>query len=520
MILSQLVLSRRILFPRSVLRMPIALMPRLCIVAVLLLCGCSSEDEPADGPATSVKPFAGQTVRVAVPGGLGLNNIWDLSLSEWSGRTGAEYELVTYTPPADGNWQSVAKKLSGQTDVLLLPASAVSAFDMHGGLATVPLEQQSVEHLDLQGYPAAIRDRVVAVARQPRVLPVSCPVLACYYRADLLAAAELTPPATWDEYQELLETLDNWAPGMTAVEPWSPEWRATTFLAKAVSLAKHPDQYSFAFDVSTGRPLIDGPGFVAALEQSQAAVKQLSPESLNYSPADCRRELLAGRAALGIALETDQSGSPLPFGPAKVDATEAAPNSAGMDAQRGEGVQLGIVPLPGSQRVFNTSTGEWAEIPLLKAHATFTGFGGLTLVVAKDSAVAEAAWNLIESLAVEEFLENFPAPIGGVVRDTTNADGLRCTGDALTDAERFEWEATVRDCLSNPRMTLELPVAQRQRFRDALTTGLTRALTDGTAAADALADVAKAWNAILAEDESQAEEIRRSYARRLNVSRD
>src|SRR5207302_8201276 len=107
-----------------------------------------------------------------------------------------------------------------------------------------------------------------------------------------------------DDYQQLVERIEVWAPGLVAVEPWSDDFRATMFLARAVSFAQHPAHYSLFFDIDSGDPLIDSPAFVRALETAKAALARMPPDVLTYRPADCRNAIIGGRAALAIALES------------------------------------------------------------------------------------------------------------------------------------------------------------------------------------------------------------------------
>src|SRR5262249_36247776 len=134
---------------------------------------------------------------------------------------------------------------------------------------------------------AGLAGKFAARKGTPLFVPLSCPVLVCYYRRDLLGAAGLNPPQTWDDYQQLLEKLPNWAPGLAAAEPWGENFRATMFLARGVCAAQHSGHYSLFFDIETGAPLIDSPGFVRALETARAAVAKMPQDVLTYGPVDC-----------------------------------------------------------------------------------------------------------------------------------------------------------------------------------------------------------------------------------------
>ena len=71
------------------------------------------------------------------------------------------------------------------------------------------------------------------------------------------------------------------------------------FLARALSVVKGPGTFSVCFDIDSGEPLIDSPGFVRGLEQSLKAVSKMPADVKTLAPADCRRLMLTGKAAIG-----------------------------------------------------------------------------------------------------------------------------------------------------------------------------------------------------------------------------
>ena len=463
---------------------------------VLTLCGCWSNDaNESTQPPELV--FRDETVTIRVPADTELADIWDLTLAEWSGATGAEANIV-----ADES----LKTLNKSADILVLPLTELPQWIENDRLASIPdsiLDGAALRWLDVF---YGVREHTAQIAGAPRVIPVSVPVLVAYYRADLLAAANLEPPRTWTEYQHLLETIDDWAPGLTAVEPWSPEWRATTFLARAAALAKHSDQLSFEFDIRTGEPLIDSPGFQAALELVQQSRPHLAEQVANYTPSDCRRELLAGRAAIGIALESGPENQPLPFGPGS--SMTKTPD------ERADGIELVIEPLPGSVRVFDQSKSAFQEYPEDRPHrVTLTGFAGLGVAVSKSAANSQAAWDLALQLTAKDLSQTFPPPLCSPVRESQADTPATYAGQVLRPEEQGAWLNAVRSGLSSDQCIAELPVIGRERFRDVLSTELATVLEGDENVKDVLNRVAAEWRSIT--EELGQEAVRKSYRRGL-----
>ncbi|MGH9173129.1 MAG: hypothetical protein ACRD1H_02160, partial [Vicinamibacterales bacterium] len=385
------------------------------------LSGCSGcEDGAGGGPAS--QPFQGETVTVAAPRSLGLESSWQLLLAEWSEQTGAEHAITEYE--LDGGEHSLnrtmARSVDGRSPTLIVfPLTRLPELAFDGSLAEMSPEQR--ERLNWLEVFKGLRENIVRSEGRAVAVPVSAPVLVCYYRQDLLDSAGLVPPETWGDYQDLLATLDRWAPGLTAVEPWGEEFRATLFLARATAFARHPGNYSFYFDITTGDPLIDSPGFTRALEAAAAAREHLADEVVRYAPADCRREILSGRAALALAFETGPGNPPLAFGPAAPSAEVSASSTASETETPPEDFAIGFCRLPGSPQVYNHSAQDWDELPDDSVNrAALTGFGGVAVGVSARTTPesAAAAWNLVETLTVFRLNDAFPEGAKTPCRDS------------------------------------------------------------------------------------------------------
>ena len=334
----------------------------LCLpLAAAVFTGCFGNSSEPDPNAPQERPFVGRTVRVVAPHEIAERPDWQIMLDEWGEQTGAEWTLTPFDFTSGDSLPD--------HDVLVLPTSNVQSLGSTAPLAPIPLERQGPERLAWLDLFQGLRERVASIDGKPAVVPVSSPVLVLYYRRDLLENAGLRPPETWADYQTLLEKLDEWAPGLTAVEPWGEEFRATMFLARAASYAKHPGNYSFDFDISTGDPLIGTPGFARALEDAVKAVAKMPVEVRTFSPADCRRAFFEGRAALAIAYETGPGNPILPGGRPDTGSNEereetSARDDTDSDASRpSHEFSAGFVRLPGSREVYNPSSERWESPP-------------------------------------------------------------------------------------------------------------------------------------------------------------
>src|SRR5205814_1577198 len=99
--------------------------------------------------------------------------------------------------------------------------------------------------------------------------------------------------------------------------------------------------YSVWFDIQTGEPLFDSPAFARALHTARQAWRKMPADIWQQSPADCRRELLAGCAALTLTFEPS-AAYPRPH--EEDDLAEAEHASR-------EPLVIGVAQLPGTKTV-------------------------------------------------------------------------------------------------------------------------------------------------------------------------
>ena len=476
------------------------LLPRTVVPSLMvcvLLCGCPDSKSPV-GANTVPLPFKGQEVELLVPKELKLATTWEVLIQEWSSQTGAVVRWTEYSPEEEGTFgKSLEQTASSGGRVVLFSLQRLSEFDHH----LAPLGTAVGSDLDLKDLFKGLRERVVSRERSPIAMPIAAPVLVCYYRRDLLKAAGLKPPATWEDYQSLLEGLPRWAPELTAVEPLAPDHRAATFFARSLAFAKHPENYSVWFDFETGEPLVQTPGFVEALATAQRAWRQM-PSSINeMTPAECRRAVLEGRSALALAFE-----------PSTV--AEAAPR-----IERAPGIEIGICRLPGSRRVFNRNSNRWETSAAGSLHAPglcgTTGLAaGITLPTSGSNNVA--AWNLLSTLVGSEFESVWATLPKSPCRESQVSTAPAWSNDGLNTEEASQYVDAVAQTLRDPELVAELPLPRADEFRAATARCVTRVLSGEVDSATALATLQSELDEIATSLGKDA--VRKAYRRGLGLA--
>ena len=472
----------------------------VCLCSLLVATsGCKEKTKQA---AETSRPFEGQKITVSVPAGLGFTDEWRNPLEEWAAETGGAYTL-TEVDDWKGDKPASALLERSHGTLVLFPLSRLGEALAANAWAEIPESARRENNLDWLEVFGGLRDNVCSPNRAPHFVPLQVPVLVCYYREDLLKKANLSPPQTWEEYHELLLRLPEWAPGLTAVEPWCPEFRSTMFLARSAAYAKHEGHFSFLFDIETGEPEIGTPGFVRGLEQVAADLPLLSKSVQQLSPEDCRREFLSGRAAIALAYETGPDSRPALFGstctaPSPVDAKTKSSNGSAATSSRPEGLQIAFAPLPGAREAYNLSVHSWqrrSDKSINRAH--LTGFAGLMAgVSAKTPAERDAAWNALSKLIRSEGASHFPPGTLGVTRQSDYESPRPFVGKSLTESEGRQYVNVVARCMQDSQLVLELPIPNREAYRKALANGVTQVMDGKQKPASALKQVADEWKAI------------------------
>lgn len=415
------------------------------IVAVCLsfLCGCPSS--PATKPSTNVQPFRGQEVNLVVPASLQLPAIWEVTLQEWMSQTGATIRWSEYSESEPGSLEKlISTPAEAGGRVILFPLRQLSQLDRH--LAPITADRTTI---DLKDLFKGLRDRVVSRNRTPVAIPISAPVLLCYYRADLLAAAGLKPPETWDEYQSLLDSLDRWAPGLAAVEPLAPKHRATLFFARSLAFAKHPENYSVWFDLDSGKPVLQSAGFEDAIAFANRAWSKMPSSIANLTPEACRIQVLEGKAALAIGVE---------------------PTIGADRVTRADSIEIGVCRLPGSRRVFNPNSNRWDLLPDSAVHApAICAFDGLAISVGASDADAgsAAAWHLLSMLVGDQFESNWAELPKSPCRESQTSTATSWNESGLTVEEASQSVDATAQMLRDSQLVADLPLPDADSYRAA-----------------------------------------------------
>lgn len=483
----------------------------LLLVVALMSAGCDNAADTNEPKATQ-PPFSGMTLTLAVPGDYRISESVDPVIREWSAQTGADVRIVDYQHTADSGESLSTTLLDFEADVFVVPLLEVPDLDESGMLQPFAEDRDGAAELEWDGLFPGLDTTVGIRNGRPAVLPVACPVLQCYYRADLLREAGLDPPETWTDYLSLIRRQEEWAGELPILEPWHEDFLPTLFQARAAAFAKSPENYTLLFSISTGAPLLDTPGFQRSVDLGRQILDRLPQEVVQLTPRDCLNRLVSGRAAMVLAVDCGRSAVGIPLG--ECDA-ELIP----LSGSRPDGLQIASCALPGSRESYDVSGQAWRSQPAGQVHRCgLTAIGGMGLICRKGLGPLkmQAALQLIRRLGVEQPGLAFP---DGTRTMTRNGQFQAATGwqsPGLTESEAgTNLRGLVRQ-FSSSQLVADLPILHRSRFRRSLKAALVSWRDGALSNSELLPRLQREWEGLVKE--IGPERVRNSYRRAVGLT--
>jgi len=421
-------------------------------------CGSDKSEEETQAPA-----FQDLALVLKVPAGSELDSFVESDVLDWAGRSGADVEIQEYEPGDE--FQA--------GDVIVLALSDLPS--MYDRFAAIPDGQPGTEELQFSSLLRGVRDRIGSVGGRPAVMPLSCPTLVCAYRSDLLAAAGLKPPETWDDYHTLVRTLGDWAPGLSVAEPLGADDRMLGVAARTIAHSCPEGSVGVFFDLQTGNPLATNPGFARAIGQ----LKEIAPalgDSWAFRVEDCRRELLEGRAAIGLMYE-----------PVFADSDTLS---------RAEKAELGFCPLPGARQVYDRLLEDWKDVELNRPG--LVGQDGLIIGVVRGDRISNLAGLSLVAAVSDRVMKSVDTRVRGIVADwqvDTAPDLLQ----PLTHKEARSYVAATVSSADMRSLIQTQPLPTSTRFTASLAEVLTPDSLAKHTPEELGAALSSKWSAVIAE---------------------
>lgn len=448
--------------------------------------------DPYSAQSIARNDYRGTTLRVLTLDTDVLGEPTVLRAREFERLTGATLE-ITRVPFSRLYQETLLGLRQNKYDVLFFGSMWIA--DVLEHLEPLPRRMlDSPEYRDVQPH----YRRIASWGKVAYMVPIDGDRHYLQYRRDLLenpsyreqfrkaTGRELGVPATWPQLQEIARFFqgrklpDGGTISGIAEVTVSDALLGNYFIKRAAPYAKHPDvKGGFYFDLETMEPLINTPGFVAALEDFIGARDLYPVGGERMSFFDAVKSFGRGNVVFSDSwddpfVEAMEPGNPLRN-------------------------KVGAALSPGSRKVWNRRTGKWDSFPNVN-YAPYVAYGW-TAGVSKSSAHKPAAFAFLGFFANRRNHRS-DLQVGRFGMNPFRRSDL----DERFWVEHAGWDPAVarayvqtldRQSRSRNRV-LDLRIHRGQEYVNQLAVGVYRALTGRDTPQAALDEVAQRWRELTA----------------------
>ncbi len=462
------------------------------------------------GSPIVAQDFSGVTVDILTRPGYVIAGRLAERGKEFEEMTGAKI-VVTEVPFAEifpkiqSDWSTGTNSI----DVGVFAAGWGVELDASGLLEDLDPYVAADDKIDLDDIAPYFREFGQKVGGKTKLLMVDGDFQMVYYRTDVLEAAGLEPPKTWEEYLDVAAAIH----GTDMNGDGEPDYGSCIFKKRnaqsyfAIQTFAAPivqtqgTAQGFHFDNSTMAPIVNNAGWKKAFELYKKTGDYGPPEELNMDIGDTRAIFKDGRCGLLV-----EWGDP---GPLQLDD----------DATKVKGKIYAIAAV-GSREVLNRETGELEAVTAENApysvdginYAPFAAFGGWAGAINKnaDQATKDAAYAFL-SYMNQSAQSSVDVTIGATGYNPYRLSQLASTDlwiEAGMPAELAEnYIGAINGALNNLNMASDMKIPGAQQYTAVvLDTELARYLAGEITVEEALANIEEGWEEIT-EDFGRDEQI-------------
>jgi multiple sugar transport system substrate-binding protein len=322
-----------------------------------------------------------------------------------------------------------------------------------------------------------------------------------YYRSDLLAAAGISPPKTWEEYIYIASRFHgqdmngdgtpDYGSCISKKRNAQAYWMILSIVGSHIQ-TKGTGEGIF-FDPKTMKPLVNNAAYSRAFDIYKETTKYAPPNEINLDVGDTRGLWTSGRCALTMD-----------WGDIGTLAIEKGSKVKG---------KTGASILPGSRLVLDRNSGELVSCTKARCpyainginHAPFAAFGGWSGAVntSADSKVKDAAYDFFSYMAQpNQSNQDVTVGITGMnpyrISQFANINNWTSAGFSKAAAENYL--GAIKSSLDSPNMILDLRIPKNQRYQQVvLDTEVHRFISGEITKEEAMQRIHDGWEEITEE---------------------
>ena len=322
-----------------------------------------------------------------------------------------------------------------------------------------------------------------------------------YYRSDLLNAAGISPPKTWEEYIYIASRFH----GQDMNGDGTPDY------GSCISKKRNAQAYwmilsivgghlqtkgtgeGIFFDTKNMKPLVNNAAFSRAFDIYKETTKYAPANEINLDVGDTRGLWTSGRCAL--TMDWGDIGT--------------------LSIEKGSKVKgkTGTSILPGSRLVLDRNSGKLVSCNQARCpyaingvnHAPFAAFGGWSgaVNVSADSKVKDAAYDFFSYMAqANQSNKDVTVGITGMnpyrISQFENINNWTSAGFSKASAENYL--GAIKASLDSPNMILDLRIPKNQRYQQVvLDTEVHRFISGEITKEEAMQRIEDGWEEITEE---------------------
>lgn len=319
-----------------------------------------------------------------------------------------------------------------------------------------------------------------------------------YYRTDVLEAAGLKPPKTWEEYLDVAAKIH----GQDMNGDGEADYGSCIFKKRnaqsyfaiqsvaAGMVQSRGTAEGIYFDPATMKPKVNNDAWKKAFELYKETGKYGPPDELNQDIGDTRGLVISGRC--GLAIDWGD------IGPLSIEDGSKIKD------------KVGAVIMPGSTEVLDVATGKLVECNADTCphavdgvnYAPFAAFGGWTAAVSKasDDKVKQAAYEFL-SYMNQAAQSNVDVTMGWTgynpYRNSQLNDTSAWVKAGFSQASAENYLGAIKDSLNHPNMASDFRIPGAQQYTGVvLDRELARYLAGEITVDQALANIEEGWEEI------------------------
>ena len=475
----------------------------LCATALVTLAASSAV-------VAQDKPYEGVTVNLMTrPGDVIAKRLADRGV-EFEAATGAK--IVVNEVPFAELFQKIQTDWATGTnsiDVGVFASGWAVELDAAGLLEDLTPYVEADPLINMDDVAPYFREINQKIGGKTKLITIDGDFQMVYYRTDILAAAGLQAPRTWEEYLSNAKAVNGQDMNGDGEADYgscifkkrnAQSYFAISTVAAGAVQSKGTAEGLF-FDLETMKPKINNDAWKAAFELYKATGEFGPPEELNQDIGDTRGLVKSGRCAQVIDWGD--------IGPLSIEADATAIKD-----------KMYAVANPGWTSVLDNATGKLVACDATTCphaidgvnHSPFGAFGGWAGAVnaKSDQKVKDAAYAFL-SYMNQAAQSNVDVTIGwtgyNAYRNSQLDDTSLWVKAGFSEDAAKNYLGAIKDSLNNPNMSSDFRIPGAQQYSGVvLDTELARYLAGEITVEEALTNIETAWEEIT-EDFGREEQL-------------